>query len=100
VSRTGNALAEYPRQRLVVIFGPHQGLMIRHKPPGEFMVAIFALISETFLQPGSQASTRATLGLCQTPRGLPEFLGVRDLFARRERQECLKPRVHAYLGMT
>ena len=51
------------------------------------MVAVFALVGETLLQPSSQLLPLATLRLRKTLRGLAQFVGVCNLLATGQRQE-------------
>jgi hypothetical protein len=66
------------------------------KTPGEFMVAIFALVGELLVQPCGQMVSAATLRLRQTMRCLLQFVRVGNLLARREREEGMKAGINAY----
>lgn len=59
------------------------------------MIAIFALIGETFLQSSGKLLVMATLGLCEPLGRMFEFPGMWNLLARRERQQVGKARVNA-----
>ena len=54
------------------------------------MVAIFALIGKPLLQPSGQLLALPALRLRKTICGLPQFVRVWNLLARRERQEMQK----------
>ena len=60
------------------------------------MVAIFALIGETLLQPSRHPFSASTLGLCQSLCGLSEFVWMGNFLACRERQEMQKAGINAY----
>ena len=96
MASAGNALPEHPSQCLVVILGPCEGLIACDKAPRELMVTIFALIGETFLQPSRQPLSASALGLGEAMSRMTEFVGMRNLLARRERQEVQKAGINAY----
>ena len=63
---------------------------MRDKTSGEFMVAVFALVRESLLQPSGQVLPLATLRLRETLRGLTQFVRMRNLLAGGQREEMQK----------
>ncbi len=70
VSRTGHALPKGFCYRLMAICRPHDGLVFSHQTAREFMVTVFPLIGEPFVQPGRQGLSAPTLCLGQPLGGL------------------------------
>jgi hypothetical protein len=64
--------------------------MVSDKTPGEFLVAICALIGESLLQPSGQLLALPALRLRETLRGLPEFVRMGNLLAGGQREEMQK----------
>jgi hypothetical protein len=83
VSGTGHALPKGFCDRSMAIFGPDDGPVFGHQPAREFMVAVCALIRESFLQPGSQSLALSALCLGQPLGGLPQFMGMGNLLPTR-----------------
>ena len=93
VCRTGNALAKRFGDASVGILRPRDGAVFRDKTPREFMVAVCALIRQTFLEPSSKTFPLPTLCLGKTLFRLAQFVRMRNLLARRERQKGREARV-------
>ena len=74
--------------------------MLCHQPTREFVVAVFALIGETFLHSGRKRLSATTLCLRKAVSGLPQFVGMVNFFARGESQERMKAGVNTYRAIT
>ena len=79
------------------IFGPGDGLVLCHKPTRKLVVAVLALVDEPLLQASGQMLSAATLRLRQAMSGLPQFVRMRNLCTRGERQQMREARVNADL---
>lgn len=64
--------------------------MVRDKTPGEFMVAVLALIGKPLLESSGQLLALPTLRLREALRGLPEFMRMGNLLASGQREERQK----------
>src|SRR5262245_34968505 len=84
------------RHRLVAIFGPHDGLVFSHQTAREFMIAVFALVGETFVQSGSQPLPSPTLRLRQPLCCLAQFVGMGNLLATGQCEQVMKAWINAY----
>ena len=60
------------------------------------MVAILALIAQTFVQSSSQPCPLPTLGLSKSASRLMEFMGMGNLLASRECKKRVETRINAY----
>jgi len=99
VCRTGNTLPKGPGEPLVVVLRPDNGLVVSDKAPREFVVAIFALVGEPFLQSRRELLSPPTLRLPKAVSRLPQFVGMINVLASREGQERMEARVNAYRGI-
>ena len=79
------------------IFGPGDGLVFCHQPTRKRGVAVLALVDEPLLQASGQRLSAATLRLRQAMSGLPQFVRMRNLFTRGERQQMREARINADL---
>jgi len=94
VSSTGNALPKGFRNGRVAICGPHDGLVCSHQTAREFMIAIFALIGETFIQARHQPFPATTLRLRKAVLSVAQFMRMRYFLASGEREQVMKPRIN------
>lgn len=96
VSSTGNALPKRFGDTSMGIFGPGDSLVFCNQPTREFVVAVAALIGETFLQFRRQMLSSTTLRLTKSLFSLAQFVGMSNLLASGERQEGVEAGVNAY----
>ena len=98
--RTGDALPKGSGEASVVILGPDDGLVLGDQAAREFVVTVLALVGETFVEPGRQMFSATALCLRKSMCGLAEFMRVRHLCARGEREESLKAWINAYVAIS
>ena len=81
---------------MVIVFGPDNRLVVGYEASREFVVAILALVSEAFLQPGCQLFPVTALRLRKSVFSLSQFMRMRNLFASGEGEQGMKTGINAY----
>ncbi len=70
VARTGDALPKAFGDGRLAIFGPDQPLILGHESPGEFVIAVLALIGKPLLESGNEMCSAPALRLGESMCGL------------------------------
>jgi hypothetical protein len=83
----GNALSEGSGYSAVRIPRPRDQIVFSDKSAREFVIPVFPLIALAFLETRGQVAALPALCLRQPFGRLREFVWMRDLLARRQREE-------------
>ena len=95
MTSTGHARPKGSGDGRLAIFRPDELLVFGNESPGEFVIAVLALIGKAFLASGNEPCPSPALGLSKAACSLAQLVRVRNLLAGRERQEVQKAGINA-----